>query len=559
MARNGKQIQPDGPTHQDDGFSLGEWTPVFERTLDKLGRRNVVSRIWRRDHTVWDPDPTEVEDRLGWLTVTERMREEVPRLSDFAEEVRDDGYRHVMVLGMGGSSLGAAVLRQTFSSAAGFPQIRVLDSTVPASVRMLTDTIDPERSLFLVCSKSGTTIETLSFYKHFRHLVEEAVGQPAAGRRFVAITDPATPLSRLAHEGSFRRQFLNPTDIGGRYSVLSFFGLVPAALSGMDITTLLERADRMSQRCASGSAIGHNPGVKLGAALASLALKGRDKLTLLTGPSLAGFGLWVEQLVAESTGKGGIGIVPIAGESPHKPESYGDDRLFVYVRLEDESYQETDAAVAAIEASGHPVVRLGLRDRYDLGAEFFRWEFAIAVAGAVMGINPFDQPNVEEAKATAFCLLQGDERSESTSHAEGALTIDDVLSRATPGDYLAIMAYLPQTQAVDLALEKLRQAVTQSYGIPTMLGYGPRLLHSTGQLHKGGPHRGLFLQITAAHDEDVSISGESYTFGRLVHVQSLGDLRVLQKLGRPIASLELAGDLAAHIEWLATELQEPAE
>ena len=532
---------------------IGERFEGVEEALADLRSGDVVGRIWQRDHTVWKPDPTEITDRLGWLTVTDLLSEQAPALRAFAAEVRDEGYRHVVLLGMGGSSLGPEVLRQTFGSAEGYPELAVLDSTVPAWVRWLTDTVDPARTLFLVSSKSGGTIETLSGYRYFRSLVEEAVGKDMAGRSFVAITDPDTPLAALASGEAFRRVFVNPPDIGGRYSVLSYFGLVPAALIGVDLDALLSRADCMREGAASCVAVEENPAAYLGATMAALAQRGRDKLTIVASPSVASFGLWAEQLIAESTGKEGKGIVPVAGERLGDPDDYGDDRLFVHLRMEGDANDEADAALERIRAAGHPVVTLALHDRYDLGAEFFRWELATAVAGAVMGINPFDQPNVQEAKDVTAAVLREYQASGSLPTPAPVGSLDDLLAGARPGDYLAIMAYVRPTPEADRALSEIRARVMSRHRIATTVGYGPRFLHSTGQLHKGGPTNALFLQVTADHESDVPVPGAPYTFGVLADAQALGDLRVLRGLGRPVARVHLgdAADLSERLGEMA--------
>ena len=474
------------------GMKLGELLPAVEAAVRDLEDLGLVGRIWRKDYTIWKSDPKEIIDRLGWLTISGLMGEQLPAMEDFSREVRDAGFRHVVLLGMGGSSLGPEVFRQTFGKASGYPELIVLDSTVPAWVQHVTDAIDPARTLFLVSSKSGGTTEPLSFYRHFRGLVVEAIGTEKAGQNFVAITDPGTGLERLATEQGFRRVFLNPSDIGGRYSVLSYFGLVPAVLMGLDVTELLQRVDRMGQACAPGGAAADNPGARLGAVMGVLAKKGRDKLTLVTSPSVGSFGLWAEQLLAESTGKEGTGIIPVAGEPLASPDYYGDDRLFVYLRLEGDDNAGTDTAIERIESSGQPVVRLKLRDRYDLGAEFFRWEFATAVTGAILGIHPFDQPDVQGAKDMTERMLQEYEASGRLPSVEAQGSAGATLSKAGAGDYLAIMPYLLQTPEVDQALGELRRMVMKRYRIATTLGYGPRYLHSTGQIHKGGPlHRTL--------------------------------------------------------------------
>ncbi len=535
-----RRLLSQSPTHPLSG--LGEHRAVVETALSKLDSEKTVDRIWRKDHTVWKNDSTEIADRLGWLNVTEAMREQVEALSTFAEEVRDNGFTNAVLLGMGGSSLGPEVLRQTFGSADGYPTMHVLDSTVPAAVEALTAVIDPAHTLFLVSSKSGTTVEALSFYRHFRMLVGDAVGHQEAGESFIAITDPGSPLEQLAEEEGFRRVYLNPADIGGRYSVLSYFGLVPASLMGVDISKLLSRAEEVHEATATCVPAHVNPGAWLGAAMATMAKEGRDKMTLVTSPGLSAFGLWVEQLIAESTGKEGVGIVPVAGESLLDPGEYGDDRLFIYARLEGDDNDAVDATVADLRKNGHPVLLLELRDRYDLGGEFFRWEFATAVAGSVLGIHPFDQPNVQQAKDLTSQVLQSYRELGLLPAVDAPSDLAELFSQAKPGDYLAIMAYVRQTPEIDGVLAGFRRDIAKRLRIATTLGYGPRFLHSTGQLHKGGPGSGLFLQIVDDGQSDVPIPGEEFSFGVLAGAQALGDLQALQAAGRRVARIQLSGD-----------------
>lgn len=506
--------------------------PDVTSALASLDDRQVISRIWSGDHTVWKPDPTEISDRLGWLTVTDFMREQLPELEAFGKEVRNAGFRWFVLLGMGGSSLGPEVLRQTFGSAPGYPELIVLDSTVPGWVESVADAIDPAQTLFLVSSKSGSTTEPNMFYAYFRGLVEQTVGKELAGSHFIAVTDPGSSLAKLGEDQGFRRVFLNPTDLGGRYSVLSYFGLVPAAVIGLDVAKLLDRADRMRGSTEPGILIADNPGAWLGTVMGVNARAGRDKLTLVTSPVISSFGLWVEQLIAESTGKDGIGIVPVAGEPLVSPGLYGDDRLFVYLRLAGDDNASTDAAIKVLEDSGQPVVRLDLADIYDLGAEFFRWEMATAVGGSVLQINPFDQPNVQAAKDMTESVLGQFESSGELPGMEEPGSIGELLNQAGAGDYLAIMAYIPQSTEVDVALDDLRKRVMEKYGIATTMGYGPRFLHSTGQLHKGGPASGLFLQITGEQVNDLKIPGVPFTFGVLADAQAVGDFQALRSSGR---------------------------
>lgn len=544
----------DDPGHDYFDVELGQYLPDVESTLSALDQDAVLRRIWDRDHTAWADEPDEIDNRLGWLTVSDEIVEQVSALTEFAQEVKDAGFRHVVLLGMGGSSLGPEVVRRTIGSADGFPELIVLDSTVPESVDSVTMAIDLSRTLFLVSSKSGGTIEPNSFYSHFRALVEQAVGSEAAGKSFVAITDPDTSLEELAHSEGFLAVFSNPSDIGGRYSVLSFFGLVPAALMGVDIASLLQRANDMRESCASSVDSLSNPGAFLGAALATLAAAGRDKLTLVTSPSIGSFGLWAEQLIAESLGKNDKGVVPVADEPSIGVNSYGDDRFFVYLRVAGDDNLATDESIRLIAERGQPIVRLDLRDRYDLGAEFFRWEFATAVAGAIVKINPFDQPNVEAAKNMTDSVLEGYRATGKLPDGGFGISAQELLGSITDGDYLAIMAYVAQTPEIDRAFETLRLQVAERYGIATTLGYGPRFLHSTGQLHKGGPPSGAFLQITTRHGDGGSIPGAHFSFGTLADAQALGDRKALVEAGRRVARLHLESDVAAGVLDLATEI-----
>ncbi|MCH8284444.1 MAG: glucose-6-phosphate isomerase, partial [Chloroflexi bacterium] len=384
-------------------------------------------------------------------------------------------------------------------------------------------------------------------------LVEQAVGKEQAGQNFIAVTDPGTSLDKLGREQGFRRVFLNPPNIGGRYSVLSYFGLVPAALIGLDLATLLDRADCMREGCASCVPAHDNPGAWLGAAMGVLARQGRNKLTLVTSPSISSFGLWVEQLIAESTGKEGKGIVPVAGEPLLEPAAYGNDRFFVYLRLDGDDNADLDQAMQRLQSSGQPVLRWALKDRYDLGAEFFRWEFANAVAGAILGIQPFDQPNVQQAKDLTAQVLASYEKEGRLPDVSATGSLRELLSGAKPGDYLAIMAYVQETPAVVARLTDLRRAVMQRHGIATTLGFGPRFLHSTGQLHKGGPPTGLYLQIVTDDAHDLPVPGETYSFGVLAAAQALGDLNALEALGRRVARVTLKGDVETSLASMAIE------
>lgn len=535
--------------------NLGRYELDVQATLDELARTDVIRRIWLKDYTIWKPEPAQIIDRLGWLTVTDCMQAQLGILQAFSQQVKDAGFRHVVLLGVGGSSLGAEVLRQTFGSTPGYPELIVLDSTLPETIRVVTDIIDPARTLFLVSSKSGSTAEPLILFRYFWGVVEKVAAKGKTGENFVAITDAGTPLATLAEEKQFRHIFVNPADVGGRYSVLSYFGLVPGELIGLDVRLLLQRADRMKNGCSPGTSRQNNHCSWLGACLGTLPLKGRDKLTLITSPSVHSFGLWVEQLIAESTGKEGKGIIPVAGEPLASPGRYGKDRFFVYLRLKTDDNSAIDAAVNEIRASGQPIIILEMTDKYDLGAEFFRWELATAIAGTVIGINPFNQPNVQQAKdATERFLKEFSSLATYLPPLEGTGLLRDLLTKAVPGRYFAIMVYLPQTPSIDEALTKLRQKVMERYHIATTLGYGPRFLHSTGQLYKGGTNSGLFLQLTASHKTDVPIPGVPYTFGNVADAQALGDREALRANGREVASVRLPVADAASVKQLLAEV-----
>ena len=532
--------------------SLGNYRPALDSALKGLDSSEIVARIWNGDHRVWKEDPTEISDRLGWLDLPAAMAREVSGLSSFAESVRSSGFRHVVLLGMGGSSLGPEVLRRTFGSAQVYPELMVLDSTLPAWIEAVDSAIDPALTLFLVSSKSGTTIEPNTLYSYYHQRVLDAMGEGPAGGNFIAVTDPGTPLESLGKRAGFRRVFPNPPEIGGRYSVLSFFGMAPAALIGLDLEKILDSADCMREACTEPAA-GDNPGARLGAAMAALALEGRDKLTLVTSPSLASYGLWVEQMLAESLGKSGKGIIPVAQEPLLDPLSYSPDRMFVYLRLDGGENAETDALVESLSAT-HPVIRLELTEKYDLGGEFYRWEFATAVAGHILGVHPFDQPDVQGAKDMTDRVLEEFSSTGSLPSLENESTLGDLLRGATPGDYLAILSYLPDQPSVNSELRSLRQRITEKFAVPTTAGFGPRYLHSTGQLHKGGPNSGLYLQLTADHHARIPISGRTYTFSTLVDAQASGDYLALKALGRRIVRAHLGDSVEDGIRGLAADL-----
>ena len=542
--------------------SLGSYQQTVDSALAEMAEKQVVKRIWAHDHTVWKPEPTEIRNRLGWLHTAEVMSDNVHRLQALTEAVHTDGYTHALLLGMGGSSLAPEVFRRTFGVAEGYLDLSVLDSTDPAAVLAHAEDIDPTRTLFIVATKSGTTVETLSLFKFFYNRVAGAVGPQRTGEHFVAITDPGSPLADLASQHTFRATFLNDPNIGGRYSALSYFGLVPAALVGVDVPRLLDRALTSVTACEGCVAVEDNPGAWLGAILGELAKAGRDKLTLVASPAIASFGNWVEQLIAESTGKEEQGILPVVGEPLGPPAVYGDDRLFVHLRLQDDD--SDDDALAAVEEAGYSVVRLHLHAPYDLGGQFFLWEMATAVAGHRLDINPFDQPNVEASKAlaremvaeyTAKGILPSGESSPLTAEA-----LNEFLNQAQPQDYVALQAYVQPSGETDAALLALRARLRDRHRLATTVGYGPRYLHSTGQLHKGDGGHGLFIQFTADDEQDIPIPEEAgasdspITFGVLKAAQALGDHQALLNAGRRVIRFHLGADVIGGLRKLSEML-----
>ena len=519
--------------------------PVQDR-VSAAAAEHVAERLRDGDGSLWGaPEVSEVANRLGWLTIAQRMLADIADVEAFAAEVQADGVTDVVLLGMGGSSLAPEVLRRSFGHTAGYPVLHVLDSTDSARIASVQAAVELSSTLFIVSSKSGGTIEPLSLLAHFWSLV-------ADGRSFVAITDPGSGLAELARERSFRRTFLGDPDIGGRYSALSPFGIVPAALMGIDVRGLLEGSSGAWETSiteggadTSASARQELPaGVVLGAGISALARDGRDKLTFIISPTLPGLGLWLEQLVAESTGKHGTGILPVADEPLGDPSVYGEDRVFAYVSDLGAPDPETEARVDALAAAGHPVITVPTSGPGDLGREFLLAELAVAVAGWGLQINPFDQPNVQQAKdATARVLAGYEARGELPAQpSASAGELRSLLLDAAPPDYVAIMAYLEPTEAFDLAAQELRSAIRDATHATTTFGYGPRFLHSTGQFHKGGPKTGRFLQLLHDGPTDIPVPGAPYTFTTLKHAQAIGDLATLRELGLPAEAFRLQGE-----------------
>jgi transaldolase/glucose-6-phosphate isomerase len=509
--------------------------PALIERVKQAQAENVARRIWQHDESLWGgPGVPEIANRLGWLTISEKMLEHAPDLLEFVDEVKAEGLTDAVLLGMGGSSLGPEVIRRSYGQIPDGLRLHVLDSTDPGAVLAVEREVDLDTTLFIVSSKSGGTIETLS---HMRHFYERTGGD---GRKFVAITDPGSPLVDVAGERGFRRVFENDPDIGGRYSVLSYFGLVPAALAGVNVEAMLHRSQVAEQNCADFGDSSSNSGLWLGVALGGLALQGRDKATFVVSKPIESFGLWVEQLIAESTGKEGKGILPVAGEPLGEPDAYGDDRVFVYLRDPGEPDAAQDAGIDALARAGHPTITVAVHGAADLGRIFFFSEFAVAVAGWVLGINPFDQPNVQEAKDNTAKVLSGGELP----------TVDpgdadrDLFAHSGPPHYVAIMAYVEPSEEFDAAIEEMRVRIRDHTKSTTTFGYGPRFLHSTGQYHKGGPPTGLFLQLIHDGDEDVEIPEAGYGFRHLKNAQAIGDLQTLRDHGLPAVQIRLEGDPA---------------
>jgi transaldolase/glucose-6-phosphate isomerase len=514
--------------------------PVAARVKQAVSD-NVAQRVWRRDPSLWGgPGVPEIEDRLGWLTVSETMLEHAPELDEFAEKCRADGFTDAVLLGMGGSSLGPEVLRRSFNEVPDGLRLQVLDSTHPDEIKKVQDSLDLEKTLFIVSSKSGGTIETLSQYKHFKTL--------ARPDQFAVVTDPGSPLERIAEEDGLRHAFLNPPDIGGRYSVLSLFGLVPAAVMGVNIEALLHRCQVAEQNCAHYDSSENNSGLWLGAVIGELALKGRDKLTFLVSEPIESFGLWAEQLVAESTGKKGRGILPVADEPVGEPDVYGSDRVFAYLRNADQPEEGLDAAIEKLASAGHPTLTLATHGPVDLGRIFFLSEFAVAVSGWALEINPFDQPNVQEAKDKTNEVLASGSIPEIESASDDQLRA--LLGDANPPHYVAILGYLPYSAEFDAAIAELRATIRAATGAAVTFGYGPRFQHSTGQEHNGGAPNGRFLQLVNQPTVDIEIPGESYSFGKLIAAQSAGGLQTLRGHGLPAERVKLEGDPAAAVKAL---------
>ena len=549
-------------------LDLGRHQRAVDTALARLDKQRLISRLLSGDPTLWkdgEDHARVIANRLGWLRIAGAMASRVEQMRSFAQQVVDAGTRHVVLLGMGGSSLCPEVLRRTFTRRPGFPALLVLDSTDPESIAAVERAIDPRKSFFIVSSKSGTTIESQMLMQYF------AARAPAS--RFAAITDAGTPLEALARERGFARVFTNPSDIGGRYSALSFFGMVPAACLGLDVARLLRRGDEMARTLDPVSPPAACEPVALGAALGALGLAGRDKITFCLAPRIAGFGTWAEQLIAESTGKEGQGLVPVEGEELGPPSRYGKDRLFVRMTLRGSGGQGAERRLAALAREGHPRISIALQNAYDLGAEFVRWEIAVAVASSIMGVDPFDEPNVKESKDNTARVLERHRATGSLpeepllldkggvrAFAAGGLdrrpaprTLAQLMTRlcraARRGkSYIGLMAYLRMDATTSALTQRIRMKLREACGVATTVGFGPRFLHSTGQLHKGGPPRGLFIQITSDKRIDLPIPGEGLSFGVLQAAQAAGDYQSLAGRGLRILRLHLRDGVPRGLE-----------
>jgi len=539
--------------------------------LDSWRKNGEVRRLWRRDASVWTG--ADEAKWLGWLDIVADETSAIKHLTKIADEARTQRFSHAVLLGMGGSSLGAEVFANTFGAIAGFPKLLVLDSTDPAEIKAIEDAVDLKHTIFVVSSKSGSTLEPNILKDYFFARVEATLGKGKAGPAFIAITDPGSKLEAAAGTEQFRQICLGNPQIGGRYSVLSDFGLVPAAIMGVDVTKLLASTAKMVNSCGPNVPPSENPGVRLGAVLGVAAAEGRDKITVIASPGIADIGAWLEQLIAESTGKLGKGLIPLEGEPLGPPEAYGSDRLFAYLRLDSAPDKAQDDCLAALEKAGHPVIRVTLADRLAIGQEFFRWEMATAVAGAIIGINPFDQPDVEASKIKTRDLMAAVERggtgpverpllednglkifadaknsaalSTGSSKPDAVSTLRTHFARTKDGDYCALLAYIARNARHQQILQEIRKDIRDAKRNATCVGFGPRFLHSTGQAYKGGPNSGVFIQITAAHGFDLPVPGRKYSFGAVIDATADGDFAVLNERGRRALRVHLGSDVEA--------------
>lgn len=546
-------------------------------SLEDWKKNNKVARLWQKDASLWTG--TDESNWLGWLSITEEQLAHIDALKRIAADIKNARFKHALLLGMGGSSLCPEVMRMTFGKIKGHPELHVLDSTDPAQIRAIEAKLDLKSTICIVSSKSGSTLEPNIYKQYFFERVKAKVGEKEVGNRFIAITDPSSKMQQVAEADKFRKIFFGVPSIGGRYSAISNFGMVPAAVMGVDVAKFLKNAEEMVQACGASSVADLNPGVLLGTILGVAATHGRDKITIITSPGIFDLGAWLEQLIAESTGKSGKGIIPVDRERLAKPAIYGNDRVFAYLRLASKPNKAQDAAVAALEKAGHPVVRITLPNIYNLGQEFFRWEIATAVAGSIIGINAFNQPDVEASKIETKKLtsqyeatgslppevpffeasgikLFADEKNAVAVHGPNLVAVlKSHLARAGAGDYFAVLGYITMNPANEKALQSIRLAVRDKKKVATVLGFGPRFLHSTGQAYKGGPNSGVFLQITCDDAKDLPVPGQKYTFGIVKAAQARGDFAVLAERGRRALRVHLGKNVKAGLAALAKAVQ----
>ncbi|HEY8716543.1 MAG TPA: bifunctional transaldolase/phosoglucose isomerase [Candidatus Acidoferrum sp.] len=551
----------------------------FAAARDDWKNNDKVRRLWQRDAALWTG--TDENNWLGWLHITEEQLAHIGALQEIAADIKKAGFKHALLLGMGGSSLCPEVLRMTFGKIAGYPELHVLDSTDPAQIKAIESKVDLSSTLCIVSSKSGTTLEPNIYKQYFFERIKEKVGAEEVGKHFIAVTDPGSKLQQVAERDKFRKIFMGVPSIGGRYSALSNFGMVPGAVMGMDVAKFLNNTAEMVKACGAAAAADTNPGATLGMILGVAANLGRDKLTITASPGISDLGAWLEQLIAESTGKVGKGIIPVDREPLAKPDTYGNDRIFAYLRLEGGANAAQDAAITALEAAGHPVVRITVDNIYNLGQEFFRWEIATAVAGSIIGINAFNQPDVEASKIETKKLtseyeksghlpaespffegeglkLYADEKNTAAlnGHAKLADTLKAHLDRLHPGDYFAVLGYITMNEGNEKALQVIRLAVRDKKKVATVLGFGPRFLHSTGQAYKGGPNSGVFLQITCDDAVDLPVPDQKYSFGTVKAAQARGDFAVLAERGRRALRVHLGKDVAAGLATLTKAVKQ---
>lgn len=537
--------------------SFGKYQTAVEKSLNHISRERIIARIWQKDHTVWRKDPAEISNRLGWLDCVEVTRKFFNDINSFVEDVRKEGFTDALLMGMGGSSLAPEVFRLTFGMKQGYLDLHVLDSTHPEAILEYEKKLNPEKTLYIVSTKSGGTVETMSFMKYFFTSVSKKLGKENASKHFIAITDPGSGLEEMAKKLNFRKIFLNDPDIGGRFSSLSLFGIVPAALVGIEIEKLFDETAKMVDVC-KHLEVSENSGAKLGGIIGSWAKEGLDKLTLLISPKLKYLGGWLEQLIAESTGKDGKGILPVDLEPSIEVNEYGKDRVFVHINLPGDNF--FDKKVSEIKSAGFPVIEIELIDIYQLGAEFFRWEFATAVAGFVLDVQPFDQPNVESAKIAARAMMNAYQEKGKLPEIKTERKEDSISSFLTETksgkNYVSIQAYLKPDEIAWQQLQSLRLKILEKYKIATTLGYGPRFLHSTGQLHKGDSGNGYFIQLISEIINDAAIpdvvgsDDSSISFGTLILAQALGDRQALIDNNRKVLTINLGKDVIGYLSKL---------